>query len=75
MTGTSSERAAVLSARIHRAINREGRMDWTAEFEQATGEEFYWFCIGWNRGLTLDRPHIRLGAELHAIVLGNRGTT
>jgi len=77
MTGTPAERAAQLSARIHRGLNHGGI---ASDNDTWTLFEFGEFREGWDSFHYYgsppfsfdDRPFARLGAELRAIVLGNR---
>lgn len=75
MTGTPAERAAMLSARIHRRINDGGRPSmfdgefWKDEFPQERAAAAHGFL---DMAGDEEEPFYRLGAELRAIVLGNR---
>lgn len=71
MTGTPAERAALLSARIHREIN-EGRK-WTLLLSAIEPDDSDKLCGGYCADGVYRNPFARLGAELRAIALGNRG--
>lgn len=82
MNGSATERAALLSARIHRRFNREGNVMDRRDFEGIGPHEdaAFWFGFAGNGGIWFgdnEDPSVfsRLGTELRAIVLGNRGTT
>lgn len=77
---TPAERAAALSARIHRRFNHEGNTMDAADFdgidyveEAAFWRSFNGARLEWLSDLVpFAASFIRLGAELRAIALGNR---
>lgn len=87
MSASSAERAALLSARIHAAVNAgklwisPDSVLWSdvnltaATLHEAVG--FFGECFEIARGYhglwSQESPLIRLGAELRAIAMGNRG--
>lgn len=76
---TAAERAAALSARIHRWINAgKPPSAWLLGAENLDGEIMrFQLAMDGRTGLvdaiTHGCPFARLGAELRAIALGNRG--
>lgn len=72
---TPAERAALLSARIHREINAGlTAMAATAGFcASAEANRFYFALNGTKAPVKRSCPFYRLGAELRTIAIGNRG--
>lgn len=77
LTGTPAERAAALSALLHRELRAGGlhAPDVSGKYPGFLNSEenraFLDGCLGFAR-VTSKRTFARLGAELRAIVLGNR---
>lgn len=79
MTATPAERAAALSARIHRNLRKSPDGGWSRVDHLWSEDEALEFALGWwcdgpdlDGHLTSSLPFARLGAELRAIALGNR---